>query len=257
MKAANMLRGTTANFGTSLVAHMMTPGVVQIPGDVSVSEAAILMDRERIPCLLVKDNDARYGIMTPADIVKKVIAQGLEPQDVEVRSIMSQPVNSIEYDQATDEATSLMASSGTSLLIVTKQSQPVGILTARDLVLAPKRCETSIDATLRVTDGDGEGARHAAIIRQLSPVGALVETATLLLPGTGVVLAFSLPGIGTTFLVRGTILNSGYEPRPLIGEDVLSGESAVDIQFAPLPSSDESRIRAWVHQNLSRSTDFP
>ena len=109
-----MLRGTTSNFGTSLVAHMMTPGVVQIPGDVSVSEAAILMDRERIPCLLVKDNDARYGIMTSADIVKKVIAQGLEPQDVEVRSIMSQPVHSIEYDQATDEATSLMASSGTS-----------------------------------------------------------------------------------------------------------------------------------------------
>ena len=106
MKAANMLRGTTSNFGTPLVAHMMTPGVVQIPGDVSVSEAAILMDRERIPCLLVKDNDARYGIMTPADIVKKVIAQGLEPQDVEVRSLMSQPVHSIEYDQATDEAKS-------------------------------------------------------------------------------------------------------------------------------------------------------
>ena len=172
MKAANMLRGTTSNFGTSLVAHMMTPGVVQIPGDVSVSEAAILMDRERIPCLLVKDNDARYGIMTPADIVKKVIAQGLEPQDVEVRSIMSQPVHSIEYDQATDEATSLMASSGTSLLIVTKQSQPVGILTARDLVLAPKRCETSIVAPLRVTHGDGDGATHAATIRQQSPGGA-------------------------------------------------------------------------------------
>ena len=197
-----MLRGTTSNFGTSLVAHMMTPGVVQIPGDVSVSEAAILMDRERIPCLLVKDNDARYGIMTSADIVKKVIAQGLEPQDVEVRSIMSQPVHSIEYDQATDEATSLMASSGTSLLIVTKQSQPVGILTARDLVLAPKRCETSIDATLRVTDGDGEGARHSAIIRQLSLSEHWWKRPHCCFPAPEWSLPFS-PGIGTTFLVRG------------------------------------------------------
>ena len=28
----------------TMVAHMMTPGVVQVPGDVSVSEAALLLD---------------------------------------------------------------------------------------------------------------------------------------------------------------------------------------------------------------------
>ena len=36
----------------TMVAHMMTPGVVQIPGDVSVSEAAMLLEREQAPCLL-------------------------------------------------------------------------------------------------------------------------------------------------------------------------------------------------------------
>ena len=82
----------------TVVADMMTPGVVQVPGDVSVSEAALLLEREHAPCLLVKDTDTIFGIMTAADIVKKVVAQGLEPHDIEVRSIMTRPVQFIEYD---------------------------------------------------------------------------------------------------------------------------------------------------------------
>ena len=83
----------------TVVAHMMIPGVVQVPGDVSVSEAALLLEREQTPCLLVKDTDMRFGLMTPSDIVKKVVAQGLEPHDIEVRTIMTRPVQFIEYDR--------------------------------------------------------------------------------------------------------------------------------------------------------------
>ena len=90
----------------------------------------------------------------------------------------------------------------------------------------------------------------------MSPIGALVETSTILLPGTGVILTFSLPGIAAPYSIRGTVLNSGYEPQPVIETDLLSLESAVDIQFAPLPSSEESRIRAWVLQHSSRMTDL-
>ena len=45
-----------------VVAHMMTPGVVQVPGDVSVSEAALLLEREHAPCLLVKETE--HGLWT-------------------------------------------------------------------------------------------------------------------------------------------------------------------------------------------------
>ena len=67
-KAGSMLRDKPTHYSTPMVAHMMTPGVVQVPGDVSVSEAALLLDRERIPCLLVKDSETTFGIMTSADI---------------------------------------------------------------------------------------------------------------------------------------------------------------------------------------------
>ena len=255
-KAGYMVRDKPSHHTTPMVAHMMTPGVVQVPGDVSVSEAALLLDRERIPCLLVKDSETNFGIMTSGDIVRKVVAQGLEPHDVEIRAIMSKPVHSIECDQILDDATSVMASTGASLLIVTKQGQPVGILTVRDLALAPKRCETCLPATLRVTNGEGEGAKHNATIRQLSHVGAVIESRTLLLPGTGVVLSFMLPGADVSLSVRGTILNSTYEPDLTEDRDGMGGNPGVDIQFAPLPSTDESKIRAWVLQNLPRTSEL-
>ena len=95
----------------------------------------MLLEREQAPCLLVKDTDTQFGIMTPTDIVKKVVAQGLEPHDIEVRTIMTRPVQFIEYDEALAEASTLMMATGASLLIVTKQNQPVGVLSAQDLML--------------------------------------------------------------------------------------------------------------------------
>src|SRR5690242_15002289 len=136
----------------TVVAHMMTPGVVQVPGDVSVSEAALLLEREHAPCLLVKDTETIFGLMTPGDIVKKVVARGLEPHDIEVRSIMTRPVQFIEYDEALEEASTMMVVTGASLLIVTKENQPVGVLSAQDLMLTPPRRAANIPAVVTVLD---------------------------------------------------------------------------------------------------------
>ncbi|TKS60826.1 MAG: hypothetical protein EWM72_01132 [Nitrospira sp.] len=239
----------------TVVAHMMTPGVVQIPGDVSVTEAASLLEREQMPCLLVKDTESRFGLMTPTDIVKKVIAQGLEPDEIEVRTIMTRPVQFIEYDRAVEEASTLMMSAGTPILIVTKQDQPVGVLTARDLVLSPKRCLTSVPATISVTDGESLGAQHHSTIIQLSHVGALVESPALLLPGTKVVLSFSLPDLTSPLTIRGTILND-YEQTCSAGKSHIASSPGVDIQFTNLSPADQSRIKAWVLQNSPRSSDL-
>lgn len=237
-----------------VVAHMMTPGVVQIPGDVSVTEAASLLEREQMPCLLVKDTESRFGLMTPTDIVKKVVAQGLEPDEIEVRTIMTRPVQFIEYDRALEDASTLMMSTGTPILIVTKQDQPVGVLTARDLVLSHKRCLTNIPATVSVTDGESPGAQHRAAIIQLSHIGALVESPALLLPGTKVVLSFSLPDQATSFTLPGTILNE-YERGHRTATSSVDFMPGVDIQFTNLPPADQSRIMAWVLQNSHKSSD--
>jgi signal-transduction protein with cAMP-binding, CBS, and nucleotidyltransferase domain len=232
---------------------MMTPGVVQVPGDVSVSEAAMLLEREHTPCLLVKDTETMFGLMTPTDIVKKVVAQGLEPHETEVRTIMTRPVQFIEYDQAIQEASTLMMATGASLLIVTKQNQPVGVLSAQDLMLTPARRNIEIPAVVSVVGNDlAHQQAHNAMIVQLSHVGARVESATKLSSKTHVILAFSLPGQHTPLTIHGKVMTCDFlssAPPNQSGETA----TAIEIQFTDLSNTDLSRLKAWALQTIPPS----
>ena len=255
MSSKDEPRPIPANHQYPVVAHMMRPGVVQIPGDVSVTEAASLMEREQMPCLLVKDTESCFGLMTPTDIVKKVVAQGLEPDEIEVRTIMTRPVQFIEYDRAADDASTMMMTSGTPILIVTKQDQPVGVLTARDLILAPKRCLVNIPATIRATEGSLPGSGHHATIIELSHVGALVDSSTSLLPDTSVILSFSLPSLATPLTIQGRVVPEYGGGRGAVKPPRALAAQA-DIQFTDLSSSDQSTIKAWVLQHSPTLSDL-
>ena len=235
----------------TMVAHMMTPGVVQVPGNVSVSEAALLLEREQAPCLLVKDTDTRFGLMTPTDIVKKVIAQGLEPHNIEVRTIMTRPVQFIEYDEVLAEASTLMVATGASLLIVTKQNQPVGVLSAQNLMLAPMRRDTNIPVVVSVVGQPAtQGLNFNAMISQLNHAGALVESATKLASKSNVVLAFSIPGQNTPLTIRGRVLACDSSETKATEPPRRACAWSIDIQFTDLSSSDLARLRAWALQTM-------
>lgn len=236
----------------TVVAHMMTPGVIQVPGDVSVSEAALLLEREHAPCLLVKDTDTAFGLMTPGDIVKKVVARGLEPHDIEVRSIMTRPVQFIEYDEALEEASTVMVATGASLLIVTKENQPVGVLSAQDLMLTPPRRPTNIPVVVTVLD-EGAALQQAynANVVELSHVGARVESASILRARTRVMLAFSLPGQNTPLTIHGKVLSLSPAATGSSGEHVVG----VEIQFADLSPTDLARLKAWTLQAIPPAPD--
>ncbi len=239
----------------TVVAHMMTPGVVQVPGDVSVSEAALLLERERAPCLLVKETETVFGLMTPGDIVKKVVARGLEPHDIEVRSIMTRPVQFIEYDQALEEASTMMVATGASLLIVTKHNQPVGVLSAQDLMLTPPRRQADIPAVVTVFDehASQQQASNATIV-QLSHVGARLESATGLGSRTRVMLAFSLPGHNAALTIHGKVLSCGSftaSAADAPGQRAF----AIEVQFADLSHTDMARLKAWALQAMPSMPD--
>lgn len=227
------------------VSQMMTPGVVQIPGDITVAKAAFLMQKEQIPCLLVKDTDGRIGIITYTDIVKKVVAQGLEPQDIQVRTVVSRPVHSIEFDRPLDEASTLMAVTGVPLLIVMRQDQPVGVLRARDLVYVAKRCTVRIPATVSVHESKGDTSRQHGTITNLSHLTATVEGPIMVPPGAQVALTFTLPSSTNPITAYGRVAAQSKEsntpPAPARGW-------SLDIQFTHLNASDQSQIRLWVSQ---------
>lgn len=150
-----------------------------------------------------------------------------------------------------------MMATGASLLIVTKQNQPVGVLSAEDLMLSPPRRSARIPVVVSVVgQASTQGLNYNAMITQLSHVGALVESITKILTGTHVVLAFSIPGQNTPLTLRGTVLTgraSGTEPNePSGGRPVWH----VDIQFTDLSSTDLARIRAWALQTMPPSSNL-
>jgi signal-transduction protein with cAMP-binding, CBS, and nucleotidyltransferase domain len=229
---------------------MMKPGVVQVPGDVSVSEAALLLEREQAPCLLVKDTETRFGLMTPADIVKKVVAQGLEPHEIEVRAIMTRPVQFIEHDEALEEASTLMVATGASHLIVTQQNQPVGVLTVQDLMLTPPRRATKLPTVVRVLGEQSEVERaHNAVILQLNHLGALVESGTSMPSRTRVVLTFTLPGQNSPLAIHGRVLTNELRPAEAL-EPSGTQAARMEVQFTDLPGTDTARLKAWALQAM-------
>lgn len=244
--------------------QMMTPGVVQIPGDITVAKAAFLMQKEQMPCLLVKDTDGQVGILTYTDIVKKVVAQGMEPQDIQVRTVVSRPVHSIEFDRPLEEASTLMAVTGVPLLIVMRQDQPVGVLRARDLVYVAKQCPVRIPATVTLHDGKHTAPKQSGTIIHLSHLTATVEGPLMLPPGASVAVSFTLPGADNQITAYGRTA-APQKDSPTAGEApaapspvplaATAGAMApargwtVDIQLTHLTALDQAQIRLWVaHQ---------
>ena len=238
---------------SSLVAHVMSQGVVQIPGDVSVRDAAVIMQKERVPCVLVRDSDDKIGIMTHTDIVHKVVARGLNPDEVEARTIMSSPVHAVEFNQTVESASTVMGTHGVPLLLVTRQNQPLGTLTARDMVCSPARCGSRIAVSLKVHDEKPPMTTQVAAISQLSHLGAFVETPTPLPPGTSVSLNFYLPGSGRQIQAHATVLKSRGQASIPVGEQD-NPPSGMEVEFARLSGADQSQITAWVIRTLYKQS---
>lgn len=242
------------------IQRIMIPGVIQIPGDVSVQEAAVIMHKEHTPCLIVKDSDTKQGIVTYTDIVQKVVAQGYDPAEIEAHSIMSKPIHTIEFDQPIEAAISLMTAKGIPLLIVTKQKKPLGILTAGELALSPSRSDCRIPARVTIHGGNFHGSTHEARITHLTHLGAVLEMPVSLAPGTSLSMEFSLPGVSRPLLAHATIVRPP-SPKERVGTGRESSQAnpgpppfRPEIQFSRLSPPDQAHIASWAIQNRHKQS---
>ncbi len=90
---------------------IMTTEVVTIEPSATVAEAVALMKEKGLRALIVEraNEEDAYGIVTETDIVYKVIAQGLSPQSVLVREIMTKPCIVVNPDLSVENVARLFA----------------------------------------------------------------------------------------------------------------------------------------------------
>ncbi|MAE42909.1 CBS domain-containing protein [Candidatus Woesearchaeota archaeon] len=105
----------------------------RVDSNVSISEAAKLMEQKLIGSILAEENNEVIGIMTERDILKKVVAKGKNPDEVKVKNIMNHPVLTIDANQDIVEASRIMDRKRIRRLIVTENDKIIGKVTANSI----------------------------------------------------------------------------------------------------------------------------
>jgi CBS domain-containing protein len=114
------------------VADRMTRELLTIEPDAALVEATRRMASRGVGAVVVLEGERLAGILTERDILKAV-AGGLRP-DARVSEWMTRHPETVESDDETDHAASLMIHGGFRHLPVVDEGRVVGILSIRDLM---------------------------------------------------------------------------------------------------------------------------
>ncbi len=111
----------------------MIKEVITVDGESSVKEAADIMNRFEIGCLIVTGNGKAEGILTERDLLKRVVSPGKNPLTTAVRTVMSKPLIVVEPDMELEEAAKLMFKLKIKKLPVVDSGRLMGLVTLTDL----------------------------------------------------------------------------------------------------------------------------
>lgn len=120
----------------SVVKNVMTKQVISIDVNSPVREAAKIMSKKRIGAIVVTENEKPVGIATERDILERVVAKALDPNEVRMREVMSKPLITVNSTIPIINAVRVMQRNRVRRLLVMEGDKLVGIVTQRDLLRA-------------------------------------------------------------------------------------------------------------------------
>lgn len=137
---------------TQTIREVMTPDADTIGEHESAAVAARYFDRLDVGALPIRgDNDRLQGIVTDRDIVRKVVAQGLDPAMVEVGTLGEGVPVTVDAGAPLERAAELMAEHRVRRLPVLDNKLLVGMVSQADLAAhaAPERVGETVEAISR------------------------------------------------------------------------------------------------------------
>lgn len=100
----------------------------------TVLQAANLMNDRNIGGVVVTDGDRLAGIFTERDVLRRVVAAGLDPATTRVAAVMSAPVLTCPPDLSVDDCAALMTARHVRHIPVQDADGLSGLVTIRDLL---------------------------------------------------------------------------------------------------------------------------
>lgn len=127
-----------------VVKDVMTSPVIAIDEDGIVHEAAKLMDKNDVGCIIVTDKKGKpVGIITERDLITRVLSKNLLASKVKAKKVMTSPLLTIDPDEALAEAARKMSRLNVRRLGVIYRGSLVGLVSSKDiLAVTPELLET-------------------------------------------------------------------------------------------------------------------
>ena len=129
---------------STFVKDIMKTNVIAIDESMSIQDAAQMMTKANVGCVIVKRKDNPVGIMTERDFTR-IAAEG-RPLFTEISGVMSSPLIVVSPDETVWEAAEIMKTKGIHKLPVQDGNNVVGMITTTDFV---KICSMGSDSEMR------------------------------------------------------------------------------------------------------------
>lgn len=129
----------------TFVRDVMISDLATLDSSTSIKDAAKIMDKKNIGCIIVTKDNLPIGILTERDFVKRIASKEISPT-FPIEQVMSSPLIDIKPDQTVWEAAQIMKTKNIHKLPVRQKNQIIGIITTTDLV---KICSIGSDSEMR------------------------------------------------------------------------------------------------------------
>ncbi len=115
------------------VEDVMVRDVITIDENSTVKEAADVMNKFEIGCLIAVRKGKAMGIITERDLLKRVVAEARDVNKTKVKNVMSSPLVVVEPSMDLEEAVKLMFQMKIKKLPVVEEKHLVGLVSLTDI----------------------------------------------------------------------------------------------------------------------------
>ena len=119
-----------------LASDVMTSPVITVPPEMAVTGVLHLMREQGVSSVLVDLGDEGWGIMTQRDVLNKVVAQDRNPDNLEVREIMTAPLITASPNTEIHDCSVVMIENNIRRLPIEADGVIVGIISDTDIFAA-------------------------------------------------------------------------------------------------------------------------
>jgi CBS domain-containing protein len=118
-----------------LVKDVMTSPVVTTGEEAPANDVAKLMLEHKVGCIVVTNKEGKpFGIITERDLVVRVLARNVLPEQTTAKNFMTSPLVTIEPDAPITEAAKRMRKKDIRRLAVLYKNSLVGIVSSKDIL---------------------------------------------------------------------------------------------------------------------------